>query len=56
MGFSVIAHETDVPASYWMTNPFKILLPEHFKFMALGMPALVMLIAIVCHAMWNNQK
>lgn len=42
--------------SCWIDNLFRLVLPENYAFLGHGLPAVVIGIAIIIHAVWNDKK
>jgi len=42
--------------SCWIDNFFRLILPERYAFWGHGLPAVVIGIAIIIHAMWGGNK
>jgi hypothetical protein len=42
--------------SCWMDDVFRILLPERLDYLAIGLPSIIIGIAIIFHSQWSKRK
>ena len=57
LGFAVITSGKSMcRTSCWMDDFFRLLLPERLDYLAIGLPSIIIGIAIVLHSLWSKRK
>jgi hypothetical protein len=57
LGLAIITTGTSIcRTSCWIDDVFRLLLPDRLDFLAIGLPSIIIGVAIVFHAHWSSRE